>query len=439
MEKYVFVHFSARFTCPDLELQVLSWGINDNAALGRDTVGQEVDAEELEAQPLPVQDLDQQGFRAVRVAAGDSVSLAISEKGEVRAWGSFRVSCMAQYSQVAQKVNAIKQASEGLLGFDKDGEERQFHPVKVPVVEKQPIAQIVTGTDHVLALTTNGTVLVFGNGEQQQLGRKIIQRRKANGLQAEPLGLKKIVLVGAGSYHSFAVDHRGTVFAWGLNTFRQTGVSEDEGGWQDIVVAPTPVDSLSPRHHGDARVVQISGGEHHTLFLFSNGEVWSCGRADGFEPGLDPEHPEMVAARGRRLEAQAEQNARAKEAQERVVAENKHLDGAEAAVQAAEAAAAGVAIPNEYIPEPTKVAFPVDGDSEPKIVQIAAGTRHNLAVSSTGKVYGWGLGGESQLGLGNVEEQPTPMLVTSKELQGYKVLKASTGGQHSMLVAHRVE
>lgn len=31
-------------------------------------------------------------FRAVRVAAGDSVSLAISDRGELRAWGSFRVS-----------------------------------------------------------------------------------------------------------------------------------------------------------------------------------------------------------------------------------------------------------------------------------------------------------------------------------------------------------
>jgi regulator of chromosome condensation len=71
---------------------VWSWGINDNAALGRDTTGQDVETEELEAQPLPVQDLDQQGFRAVRVAAGDSISLAISDKGEVRAWGSFRVS-----------------------------------------------------------------------------------------------------------------------------------------------------------------------------------------------------------------------------------------------------------------------------------------------------------------------------------------------------------
>lgn len=31
-------------------------------------------------------------FRATRVAAGDSISVALSDQGEVRVWGSFRVS-----------------------------------------------------------------------------------------------------------------------------------------------------------------------------------------------------------------------------------------------------------------------------------------------------------------------------------------------------------
>lgn len=39
-----------------------------------------------------VQGLQEEDFKAVRVAAGDSVSLAISDNGELRCWGSFRVS-----------------------------------------------------------------------------------------------------------------------------------------------------------------------------------------------------------------------------------------------------------------------------------------------------------------------------------------------------------
>lgn len=53
-----------------------------------------------------------------------------------------------------------------------------------------------------------------GNGQQAQLGRKIIERRKSNGLEPERLALRHIVSIGSGSYHSFAVDRGGTVYAW---------------------------------------------------------------------------------------------------------------------------------------------------------------------------------------------------------------------------------
>ena len=91
---------------------MLSWGINDNAALGRRTTRETgVDAEVYETEPMPVEGLGPQGrgplagplpeggkegdvetFRATRVAAGDSVSVALNDRGEVRVWGSFRVS-----------------------------------------------------------------------------------------------------------------------------------------------------------------------------------------------------------------------------------------------------------------------------------------------------------------------------------------------------------
>lgn len=41
---------------------------------------------------MVVEGLEDEDFKAVRVAAGDSVSLALSDNGELRCWGSFRVS-----------------------------------------------------------------------------------------------------------------------------------------------------------------------------------------------------------------------------------------------------------------------------------------------------------------------------------------------------------
>jgi hypothetical protein len=187
------------------------------------------------------------------------------------------------------------QSAEGLLGFDgsPNSSKTQFKPIPLPSLAQHRFAAVACGTDHVLALTVDGTVFVWGNGQQNQLGRRIIERRKLNGLSPERLALRNIVTIGAGHYHSFAVDKDGRVYAWGLNSLRQTGVSEDRGGREDIVQVPTLVDALDPSLHNGAKVISISGGEHHSLFLFDDGTVWACGRADASQLGLGAEHPAM--------------------------------------------------------------------------------------------------------------------------------------------------
>ena len=86
--------------CLFKSLKVWSWGINDNASLGRptndvsdpDNPKETLEAEILETQPMVVQTLVDEKFRAVDVSAGDSVSVALGHDGDLRAWGSFRVS-----------------------------------------------------------------------------------------------------------------------------------------------------------------------------------------------------------------------------------------------------------------------------------------------------------------------------------------------------------
>lgn len=83
----------------DVWKQVWSCGVNDDAALGRITQdvpdpekeGEFVDIDTLTAEPHPLQSLKDENFRAVRIAAGDTISAAISAEGELRVWGSFRV------------------------------------------------------------------------------------------------------------------------------------------------------------------------------------------------------------------------------------------------------------------------------------------------------------------------------------------------------------
>lgn len=290
-------------------------------------------------------------------------------------------------------------------------------------------------------------------------------------MKPERLGLRKIVLVGAGSYHSFAVAHDGTVLAWGLNSFRQLGIADDDGGSADAVIMPTRVAALHPSLHGGARVIRIEGGEHHSLFLFSNGEVWACGRCDGHEVGLPDAHPEMVALAERTAAVEALRLARARAVELATLAEFAAESGKEEdkieKTEATRAAAAAqlerqkkeavekgeriskndLPLPTPCIALPTRITFTSTTataaeaeDTSREIVDIAAGTRHNLAVSSGGELFAWGVGESSQLGLGAEEtEAHSPTPVVSVAMTGFKVVSARTGGQHAIALAIRTD
>jgi regulator of chromosome condensation len=63
--------------------------------------------EELEMTPAVVPKLEKEGFRAVRVAGGDSVSVAISDVGQMKVWGSFRVGLMGGESVCGDRVGIV--------------------------------------------------------------------------------------------------------------------------------------------------------------------------------------------------------------------------------------------------------------------------------------------------------------------------------------------
>lgn len=73
-------------------LFILCSRANDAGSLGRITNIEGEDSDELEATPGLVESLREEGFKTVKLSAGDSHSVAISDQGQLRAWGSFRVS-----------------------------------------------------------------------------------------------------------------------------------------------------------------------------------------------------------------------------------------------------------------------------------------------------------------------------------------------------------
>ncbi|KAJ2908888.1 hypothetical protein GGI21_002436, partial [Coemansia aciculifera] len=154
-----------------------SWGCNDQQALGRS-------GDEFEA--AAVEGLD--GLRVVRVACSDSATFALTEAGHVYAWGTFR-------------------SAEGIMGFA-EGVSVQPRPALVAAFG-EPVVDLCAGVDHALALAVSGRVYAWGYGQQGQLGRLVLERRRLHGLNPERLRLHDVRAIGCGSYHSFAVTGAG--------------------------------------------------------------------------------------------------------------------------------------------------------------------------------------------------------------------------------------
>ncbi|EEB09268.1 ran GDP/GTP exchange factor [Schizosaccharomyces japonicus yFS275] len=342
--------------------RVLTWGVNDDFALGRltknqvDEDGEPIDNDTLEGTPYPVEG-ELLNKHVVKVVCSDNLTVAITDEGECYAWGTFR-------------------CSDGILGFSAT-QKHSPSPTKIDIPE---VADVAVGTDHVLALTTAGQVYAWGNGQQCQLGREIPEAVRKEGLVPHLLNLKNILAVGAGSYHSFAVDRDGRVYAWGLNAARQCGIYYENNDEGVIVKEPTLVEALAP-----FKVESITGGEHHSMAILRGGRVLAWGRHDRHQLGIPEEELPSTVLRDDRG--------------------------------------------NIYsVPIPTIVPSLVD------IVQVCCGTHHNLAIDKHGKAFSWGSGENYEVGQGTDDEDVAiPTLIRSKAIKDVAIKVVGAGGQFSVI------
>ncbi|OGE55047.1 hypothetical protein PENARI_c005G03208 [Penicillium arizonense] len=354
--------------------KILSWGVNDQGALGRNTVWdggyKDMDASDSDSDDddsglnphestptaIPASAFPE-GTVFVEVAAADSSSFALTDDGLVYGWGTFR-------------------SNDGILGFDAT-HHVQMTPLHISSLKK--ITHLSCGSNHVLALGDQGRVFSWGSGQQNQLGRRIVERNRLNGLQPREFGLpKNIVHIGSGCYHSFAVHTSGKVFAWGLNSFGATAIREGAGDSEAAIVHPTLVESLSGRN-----VTQICGGSHHSLARTADGECLVWGRLDGFQSGMKvdtlPSESTIKDERGR---------------------------------------------PRILI-EPT----PIPGI---KAKTVAANSDHSLAIDAEGRAWSWGFSATYATGQGTQDDIEVATIIDNTAVRGKQLNWAGAGGQFSV-------
>ncbi|TPX18366.1 uncharacterized protein E0L32_011741 [Thyridium curvatum] len=360
--------------------KILTWGVNDQGALGRDTTwdGGLRDADDSDSDS---DDEDDTGLNPkestpgeidttniapetvfVQVAASDSASFALTADGRVYGWGTFR-------------------AADGILGFTKD-----ILIQKTPILLPEPkkVTQLAVGSNHILTLDQKGKVFAWGCPEQNQLGRRCIQRNKEAALRPSGVAFKrgsKITKVACGSYHSFAVDHNGRVYAWGLNNFGELGVEEGAGEGDAAILEPTLVEALTEPVH------DICGGEHHSLACTEDGKLLTWGRVDGYQVGMKKEV---------------------------FTKDNTIFDERE---------------------KPRILKLPTVVPDVPPVESVAAGTDNSFAITRDGKAYSWGFSANYQTGQGTIDDIETPTLIDNTAVREKRLSYAGAGGQFSILAS----
>lgn len=245
----------------DANGRVWAWGHNQEHA---SSLG---DATEVD-QPLPVPaDIP---VRAKTLAAGRYFGLALSLDGRgLWSWGG---------------------NSEGQLGLGEawptyggyPREDRFLEAFRIDLDflgEEKTLIDVAAGSDHGLALDSDGRIWAWGQNRSGQLGIGDTDSRFVPTLvDLSPLGGATVMAIAAAGEVSFAQDDQGRIWAWGSNYSGQLGL----GSEVELYSVPTEVD-LSMLNGMD--VTGLAVGARHSLMKDSGGCYWSWGQNNSGQLG----------------------------------------------------------------------------------------------------------------------------------------------------------
>lgn len=365
------------------------------------------------------------GTLVTEVAAGDafgnvgSQSFALDRNHGVWGWG---------YNQFGQVGDGNASANANVYG-----------PVHVCAAgQTAPCRQffvataIAAGGFHSLGIDNSGRVWGWGYNAFGQLGTTGLYSavpvwNAALSAQLSTVGGGPIKAIAAGGNHSLALDSFGNVWAWGSNGYGQLG--NGLAGSYPVDYAPNIAYRIGSFPAGNT-ITALAAGGSHSLALDSDGNVWAWGRNENGQLGLGSftttvNTPRKLTAlpSGTRIVA--------------IAAGAFHsivLDSA-GNVRAFGDNAFGQLGNETNIDShgPVQTTFPTGI----RIISIAAGGGHNLAIDRDNSVWAWGLNNHGQLGnqqTGINSNKPLRSIFPA----GTRIVDIAAGSLHSLAIETRL-
>jgi len=348
--------------CVALGDQVYIWGHNSNGRLGDGTT---IDR----FTPIALDFFNDKNI--IQVAVGRGFSLALESNGDTYQWGQ------AGPPRLVGNYKAIASGHFHSIGLLQDS--------RIKTWGLNSFGQLGKGTDHVEF--------------------------------ADPDAF--IIKIFAGAETSFAIDKDHIVYAWGRGLEGQLGsgsndnfdhpynlgkiVDRFEFAEDGLLIGDDPMnqpleDDLEDELEDDLEdkenyIVSVKLGEYHTVALDLKGNVYSCGNNMNYQLGYDTQdefYPEMKKIDA--INAEITQIA---------VGENHNL--------ALSTKGKVYGWGNNYNFQISQIALSktepivLQQFNEARMAQIAAGTSHSVALSTTGDIYVWGFNSDVRIirGLAN--------------------------------------
>ena len=358
----------------------LAVGSDGNAyAWGNNTYGQLGDGTTVYPRTTPVIVKKPTGtpsnFTYVQVSAGGSHSLALGSDGYAYAWGNNGAGQLGNNTTSGDNANPV--------------------PVRVrdpnsPTDTGKGLKaiQVSAGSNHSLALGSDGNVYAWGNDSYGQLGNGATGNpRTTPVIVKKPTGTPSAftyVQVSAGNNYSLALGSDGYAYAWGSHPYGQLGNNTSSG----LSSVPVRVCNPSTRSNVNTglKAIQISAGFYHSMAVGSDGYAYAWGNNPNGQLGNNTRLSSTVPVRVRNSDN------------------------------------------------------PSDASTGLKAIQISAGGWHSLAIDTDGNTWAWGANWYGGLGNNDSGDQLTPVKVFSSE-QSTNVVdpwlnatRVSAGYYHSLAI-----